>query len=257
VRIVLFGVLTALLLVTLVGLFTLPDDERPWMEPVQANIRAKLGEGVGTLLQTMTYSFEGSSAIPELRYIVGWYPDIESPERVFSVVAYRADQALPLLRRFGIGVDYQVLSTPDDWVTVSAGWRPSSPKEAVGACSEVIRLVGPRADPEDLIFEASLLAGGPNASRATARLISLGRPELSSDRSTWSGREEWDQRIGEILREPLAEQTPDGWRVELWVVEFSRATRYSCHIVVSRDMMEVSSIVADSTTGLARARERQ
>lgn len=253
----LLGIPAALLLVILVGLFTLPDDERAWMKPIQANIGTKLGVGVGAPLATMTYSFEESVAIPGLRYVIGWYPNIESPDRVFSVIAYRAVESVPLLRRLGIGVDYHVVSTPDDWVTASPGWQPRSPKEAVGICSEVTRLAGPRANPEDLLFEPSLLGGGPFASRAASRLASLGRPELSSDRSTWDAREEWDQRMGEIIGEPQAEQTPNGWGVDLWLVEFSRATRYMCRVVVSGDETVVSSVVADSTRGLARARERE
>ena len=241
----------------LVGLFMLPDDERPWMGPIQADLREKLGVGVGAPLVTMTYSFEGSMAIPGLRYVIGWYPNIESPERVFSVVGYRTDESVPLLRRLGIGVDYHLLSTPDDWVTASRGWEPRSPQEAIGICSEVTRLAGPRANPEDLVFESTLLGGGPSARRAASRLASLGRPDLSSNRGKWDAREEWDRRIGEIIGEPQAEQATDGWRVDFWVLEFSRAMRYRCRVVVSGGTTAVSTVVADSTRGLARARERE
>lgn len=96
-----------------------PDDERPWMEPLRAAIRTQLEVPPSHRLETMTYSFDESGAVPGLRYIVAWYPGIEAPDRVFSVLAYRDPRSEGLLRRF-VRPEYHVLSRLGDWGAAAA-----------------------------------------------------------------------------------------------------------------------------------------
>lgn len=175
-----------------------------------------LGDSTKTLLENTLSSRLSRSDVPVSfdRSLIAW-DTVRSevlPGLIYTWAVYRP-QGLPHAYSVAVaarnGGVVRVLTGPDDWFQVTAGWYPKAASEARNACVEIVRTTSQARDPQHpaiRVKEASqeILAMPRNLQDAAARALA-------------------DSDV-------VSELDPGGhrWVVEIWMFEVGRSTRYQC-----------------------------
>lgn len=134
-----------------------------------------------------------SRVIGHLRYIWASYrPQSTADVHLFAVAAV-------------VGDNVKILRSPQDWSDVVGDWRPTSTRDAIGACKEIVVTVGPGRDPvqQPILYEPPYRPQGAAIVDPKALAKWGTAPSAARQKGTWESR--------------------------VTVLEAGRAAKYECH----------------------------
>jgi len=143
---------------------------------------------------------QASAVTPGLVYRWASYRAMETSHGFVFAVAARRNSG-PVI----------VIRNPQDWSTATNGWQPTTADEAISACAELARAVGPGRNPERLSVPLGDAEG--EISAMPEQLQARVRPVLSDTVTTL----------------PPSPQQPF-WTVEFWMFETGLTARYRCSL---------------------------
>ena len=195
----------------------LVDSTRTLLESALSRSLARSDVPVSFDTSLVVWDTVRSEVLPGLLYTWAIYRPQGIPHAYSVAVAARND-----------GVS-RVLTGPDDWFQVTAGWYPKTASEARNACVEIVRTTSQARDPEHPAIptkEASreILAMPPSLQSAAARALA------DSD----------------VASEP--DPSAHRWVATIWMFEAGRSTRYQCTLGPSPQ--EDTIVEIDSVEGV-------
>ena len=198
-----------------------PNAHRVLEETLRARYAASPGlQALGAAVSdSMKISTDTSRAVPGLTYHWGTYtPPNTADATVWAVAGQWEEQSL-------------LLQSPSDWEALASlvSWAPTTSKQVIEACGEVIQTTGPRRAlyPRPVIYRDSA---------TLSRVLTDELPLLPESRDTiWS-----------VARSPNASNSGSNWQASLWVLERGQTTLYHCEFFRRENRLRMSLRAVDS-----------